>query len=53
MGERIPPDYDNLIAKVMVHATDRPNPYCHWANTGSSRDETSTVWAAGLIVVNR
>jgi acetyl/propionyl-CoA carboxylase alpha subunit len=23
-GERIPPDYDNLIAKVMVHAADRP-----------------------------
>ena len=23
-GERIPPEYDNLLAKVMVHATDRP-----------------------------
>ena len=23
-GDRIPPDYDNLIAKVMVHAGDRP-----------------------------
>jgi acetyl/propionyl-CoA carboxylase alpha subunit len=22
-GERIPPDYDNLIAKIMVHAADR------------------------------
>ena len=22
-GDRVPPDYDNLIAKVMVHATDR------------------------------
>jgi acetyl/propionyl-CoA carboxylase alpha subunit len=24
-GERIPPDYDNLIAKVMVHAANRPS----------------------------
>jgi acetyl/propionyl-CoA carboxylase alpha subunit len=23
-GDRVPPDYDNLIAKVMVHAGDRP-----------------------------
>jgi acetyl/propionyl-CoA carboxylase alpha subunit len=23
-GERVPPEYDNLIAKLMVHATDRP-----------------------------
>ncbi|HET9852013.1 MAG TPA: biotin carboxylase N-terminal domain-containing protein [Candidatus Limnocylindrales bacterium] len=23
-GERVPPDYDNLIAKLMVHAGDRP-----------------------------
>jgi acetyl/propionyl-CoA carboxylase alpha subunit len=23
-GDRVPPEYDNLIAKVMVHATDRP-----------------------------
>ncbi len=23
-GDRVPPDYDNLLAKVMVHATDRP-----------------------------
>jgi len=23
-GDRIPPEYDNLIAKLMVHATDRP-----------------------------
>ena len=23
-GSRVPPDYDNLIAKVMVHAGDRP-----------------------------
>ncbi len=23
-GERIPPEYDNLLAKVMVHATNRP-----------------------------
>ena len=23
-GERVPPEYDNLIAKVMVHAGDRP-----------------------------
>ncbi len=23
-GDRIPPDYDNLIAKLMVHAQDRP-----------------------------
>ena len=24
-GERIPAEYDNLIAKVMVHAADRPS----------------------------
>jgi acetyl-CoA/propionyl-CoA carboxylase, biotin carboxylase, biotin carboxyl carrier protein len=24
-GDRIPPEYDNLIAKLMVHATDRPH----------------------------
>jgi acetyl-CoA carboxylase biotin carboxylase subunit len=24
-GDRIPPEYDNLIAKLMVHATDRPS----------------------------
>ena len=23
-GDRVPPDYDNLVAKVMVHAGDRP-----------------------------
>jgi acetyl-CoA carboxylase biotin carboxylase subunit len=23
-GERVPPEYDNLIAKIMVHASDRP-----------------------------
>jgi acetyl/propionyl-CoA carboxylase alpha subunit len=23
-GDRVPPEYDNLIAKVMVHAADRP-----------------------------
>ncbi len=23
-GDRVPPEYDNLIAKLMVHATDRP-----------------------------
>ncbi len=23
-GDRVPPDYDNLVAKVMVHAVDRP-----------------------------
>jgi acetyl/propionyl-CoA carboxylase alpha subunit len=23
-GDRIPPDYDNLVAKIMVHADDRP-----------------------------
>ena len=23
-GERVPPDYDPLIAKIMVHAADRP-----------------------------
>jgi acetyl/propionyl-CoA carboxylase alpha subunit len=23
-GERIPPEYDNLVAKIMVHAADRP-----------------------------
>jgi len=23
-GERVPPEYDNLIAKLMVHASDRP-----------------------------
>jgi acetyl/propionyl-CoA carboxylase alpha subunit len=24
-GDRVPPEYDNLIAKLMVHATDRPS----------------------------
>ncbi len=24
VGQRVPPDYDPLIAKLMVHATDRP-----------------------------
>ena len=23
-GDRVPPDYDNLVAKLMVHAADRP-----------------------------
>jgi acetyl/propionyl-CoA carboxylase alpha subunit len=23
-GDRVPPDYDNLVAKIMVHAGDRP-----------------------------
>jgi acetyl/propionyl-CoA carboxylase alpha subunit len=23
-GDRVPPEYDNLVAKVMVHAEDRP-----------------------------
>ena len=34
-----------------VHATARPRPYCHWASTGSSRSDTSTVCAAALAVV--
>ena len=24
VGDRVPPDYDNLVAKIMVHAVDRP-----------------------------
>jgi len=23
-GDRVPPDYDNLVAKIMIHAGDRP-----------------------------
>jgi acetyl-CoA carboxylase biotin carboxylase subunit len=35
-GDRVPPQYDNLIAKVMVHAADRPGAI---ARLGRALDE--------------